>query len=45
MCYVSATNTVVVVFTIGGQTITEGNGASKIKDPIPVNIAVIDITA
>jgi hypothetical protein len=44
VCYVSATNTAVVVFTIGGQTITQGNGNFKIKDPFAVNIAVIDIT-
>jgi hypothetical protein len=42
MCYVSANNLVVVVFTIGDTTIALGAG--QITDPFDVNIAVIDIT-
>ena len=45
MCYISAANSVTIVFSIGATDISKGNGANKIKDGFSVDIAVIDATA
>jgi hypothetical protein len=45
MCYVSASDTVILVLTIGAAAIGMGTGPSNVENGFKVNVAVISFTS